>query len=99
MEVPPCNDCDGRCCRWVFFPYDEPQEQITLWRGGKVVVIDGVKTYFAFNIACEMQCQNGRCRIYRLRDKICKERGNDEFCIITKALEKHLKGLPKIRQP
>ena len=87
-DLPPCSDCNGRCCRWIIWAYEEEQEEITRLRGGLIVKIAGVKTYFAYKMECKMLTAQGLCSIYHKRPRFCRENPKDGFiCELTRCLE------------
>lgn len=94
-DFPPCDDCNGRCCRWILIAYAEYEAEVSKLRGGRLIQIDGKPRYWAFPVACAMLTQGGLCKIYSHRPRFCRE--NPEpgsiICALTRALEKQKEGI------
>lgn len=82
----PCDECGGRCCRYVAIGIDRPRSKNDydtmrwyLAHKDVNVFIDHEKNWFVeFRTPCEEQDANSRCLIYGRRPAICRKHGNTE---------------------
>ncbi len=84
--VPPCEECGGRCCRYVAIEIEKPSAKndydnirwYLLHRDINIFVDHDGKWYIEFRTPCEQQMEDHRCGIYSVRPRICRAHGNSE---------------------
>lgn len=89
-DYPPCEDCQGRCCKWILVPYDQNLQKISEYRGAYIVEKEGNPWAFAFYAPCGKLTGQGKCAIYAHRPTFCRENPipGDGICAITRDLER-----------
>ncbi len=83
---PPCDECGGRCCKYVAIEIDKPTTKTDYdhirWylvhENVNVFVDHDNKWHIEFRTPCEFQDENNRCSIYSKRPKICREHCDEE---------------------
>lgn len=75
-----CENCNGKCCRYVAIEIDEPEDEDDyeniLWyllHEDILVFIDEKEWYVQFNAKCKKLGENNKCQDYENRPEICKE--------------------------
>ncbi len=85
-----CSECDQECCKSVIVEIDEPKtrgdwEDIK-WqvahRNVQVILDNDDDWCIEFLTPCEMMDENGKCRIYEKRPKMCMSH-DPESCVIN----------------
>jgi len=81
-----CEECDGKCCKYISVEIDPPKEKIDfeelkwyLCHEKVLVYIDEEGDWIVeFQTPCKFQDENGRCKIYENRTQICRDYGLEE---------------------
>lgn len=85
MENKSCENCDGKCCKYVAIEIDVPEnledfEDIKWYVAHKkigVFVDEDYKWYIEFSTPCEFLGENNKCNNYENRPKICRDYHQD----------------------
>ena len=93
-----CEECDGKCCKYVALEIDVPKtkkdfENIKWYvchKNVNVFVDDNGDWYIEFLTPCEFLGEDNKCEIYNKRPKICRQYSQDE-CLFNNEnyTEKH----------
>ena len=78
--TPPCDKCEGRCCKYVAVQLDKPRSKSDhehirwyLLHKNVNVFVDHDKNWFVeFRTPCLAQKLNNKCKVYETRPGICR---------------------------
>ncbi len=80
-----CQQCDGRCCRYVAIEIDKPVTKSDFddlrWytaHRGVTVFVEDKRWYVNFNSRCNYLTSEHRCEIYERRPKVCRSHDPSE---------------------
>ncbi len=81
-----CDDCDGRCCRYIATELDRPRSKrdydhirwFLLHQNVTVYIDRSGQWFIEFQTPCRELQPDNRCRIYDRRPRICREHNNDD---------------------
>jgi uncharacterized protein len=81
-----CEECDGKCCKYVAMEIDTPEEledfEAIKWyvchKNVNVFVDEDYIWHLEFLTPCEHFGENNKCKIYSKRPKICQEHSHEE---------------------
>jgi len=81
-----CNECDGKCCKYVATELDEPKTKRDfddlkwfLCHKNVLVYIDNEDEWIVeFQTICKYLDEHNKCKIYEERPKICREHDVDD---------------------
>ncbi len=76
-----CDNCGGRCCRYIAFPIDNPETRKDyddirwyLCHKGITVFVEDKQWYVSISSDCRHLCSDtNKCEIYEKRPQICRE--------------------------
>lgn len=86
MENKTCENCDGKCCKYVVIEIDEPEsledfEDIKWYvchKNVNVYIDEEGQWHVEFITPCEFLGEKNKCMIYEKRPQICREYDHDE---------------------
>jgi len=98
-----CNKCGNRCCRYVAIEIDTPRtdqdfDDIRWYVAHRKVTVfkhDGV-WHFNVDTKCKQLGNDGRCKIYDKRPRICREYDLDECEEGGIEYEVHLRSVKQV---
>ncbi|MCK5612259.1 YkgJ family cysteine cluster protein [Candidatus Pacearchaeota archaeon] len=95
-----CNNCDGKCCKYVAIEIDTPEtkedfENIRWYVAHKNIIVyvdeDDV-WHIEFQTTCEHLGEANKCQVYEKRPEICRQYDHDECHFHNDYEEKHTFG-------
>ncbi len=92
-----CEDCDSECCRYVALEIDKPTckrdydniRWYLLHKGVSVFVDHEGGWNIEFQTVCEKLGEDGYCRYYEQRPRICREHGVVQTCEFHSETDPH----------
>jgi Fe-S-cluster containining protein len=82
-----CSTCGGKCCQYYTVLIDDPEDaedfdelRWFLAHGSNYIYIDDGEWHLNVEARCKFLLEDGRCKIYDHRPRVCRDFGHDEEC-------------------